>query len=362
MEITNAINHFTLAIDNEEQATFVTKGNGPFICYIMGSGSFYLNGLTGLEDKLTIVTCDGLWSQFKTDPIDEEKIKSITLETTLAREKFVIKKIKEHFGCKKICLMGFSAPAALTFRYALDNPQDIACIIGTGAGLCKLDQNFNAADELFKDKFPERFKKFKDAEINYSKIVQNAADANPLQDDNFIYDNKQKRRLTPNSDYIEQVRYLLTKLVYDGKYESNCYKHWKVNPIGQVFCQSMRKHFFSTIQPKLETLSLLEQIDIQNRVPILLIHGEHDFITPLTDAAQTKLEQYKNIKLDVYKNCAHMTYIENSDKYNEDLVSFIRKHAPMKTYKVTNENIIKLLPTSITSNVQSESQIKYTKK
>ena len=362
MEIKNAINHFILTLDNKEQATFIIKGNGPYICYIMGSGSFYLNGLTGLEDKLTLVTCDGLWSKYKTEPTDEEKIKSTTLEALLTREKFVIKKIKEHFGCSKICLMGFSSPAALAFKYALDNPHDIACVIGTGAGLCKLDQNFNAADELFEYKFPERFKEFKDAETNYSKIVKNEADANPLKDDNFIFDNEQKRRLTPNSDYIEQVRYLLTKLVHDRKYEPNCYNHWKVNSIGQVVSQQMRAHFFNAIQPKLDTLLLLEELDVRSNIPILLIHGEYDFITPLTNEIQKRLEQYKNIKFNLYLNCAHMTYIENNNKYSEDLISFISKNAPMKTLNITDEKIAKLSTASVENTDQFESQIKFTKK
>lgn len=321
------VTSFSAKLESGEEVTFVVSGEGPRICYIIGPGSFYLSGIAKLDKDVTFVTCDGLWTRDKKDTIDEKAIRVVTAESIMQHEKLVINKIKSQFKCGKIGLMGFSAPAALAFKYALENPDDIACVIGTGSGLCELDPSFTATNAMFKQKAsPDRVKRFEMDFKNYENIKNDEKDGVPLPTSNFAVIPPLKRRLTPNSDYLEQIRFLTTKLVFNDKYAGDCLTHWQQNPWGHVICQPMREHFFNTIQPKLDTLKFLKELESAGKVPVLLQHGEDDFITPLDEKIKSQLEKYTNVTLKVHAECGHLTYIEKAEEYAKDLRQFISRY------------------------------------
>ncbi|MCE3237595.1 MAG: hypothetical protein K0R24_576 [Gammaproteobacteria bacterium] len=335
----------TLELNPKENITVLVSGEGTYVCYIMGPGSFYLSSMAKLNEHITFITCDALWARYKSDPIDEAAIRLTTQTTILACEQLIIKAIKSHFGCSKIGLFGFSAPAALAFKYALEHPEDIACVVGTGAGLCKLDPSFSATDKVFREKAPQiKIQQFDKAFQNYQKLQKSEKDGDPLPRSNFVWDSqKRQRRLTPNSDYLEQIRFLIAKMIFDEKYKEDCFEHWDHNPIGQVVCQPMREHFFNTIQPTLDTLELLDALEKQGKVPVLLEHGENDFITPVDKKTAEKLTSYAHIKLKLHQECGHLIYIEKTINYTQEVLAFIREYMPTKLIKYKTKFKQKLL-------------------
>lgn len=327
----------SLALTNGKQVTCLVGGKGPRVVYIMGAGSFYIQSLLNLPElanNLTFVTCDRVWVQDEDNPLlKEADIQAITLESLLDEERLVVEAIREYFKCKKIGLFGFSAPAALALRYALENPKDIASVIATGAGLCQLDPSFALTDQVFKERASkEKIQQHESAVQNYQKILENAKDAEPLANSHFAPDPQTgKLCLTPRSHYREQTRSLGPKALYAyPKHTQEFLEHWKSNPLGQSLSTAMRLHFFGKLQPQLDTLTILEELEKQGKVPVLLAHGKQDYVTPADEKVIDKLAGYHHIKLDLYDECAHLPYIEKSEDYTRNVVQFVSQSIPVK--------------------------------
>jgi pimeloyl-ACP methyl ester carboxylesterase len=364
------IRTISLQLDNGETANFITAGEGSRICYIMGPGSFYLKGLSGelsgkgssgFDQDITFVTCDGIWTRNKNDPLPDAKtIAKITAESILEREKFVISAIKSHFQCQKVALFGFSAPAALAFRYVLEHPEDIACVVGTGAGLCELDASFSKTTEAFKKQAtPRRQERFDKGFENYLKIVKGESEAKPLVTDHFVEQEGRSRALTPTSDFLEQNRFLGPKLLVNDENSWNTiYEHWHDNPLEQVVCQPLREHFFGNIQPQLDSLSLLDSLEKNTKVPVLLVQGKHDFITPASKETVEKLRESKQIELQLYDNSAHMVYAEEYEQYVKNVRGFVGKYSSV--CQNSNEKENKASSISVSSSVSTASTPEFT--
>jgi len=319
-----------LPLEGSKTARFIVAGEGPEICYIVGPGSFYLKGLAHLCKQFTFVTCDGLWAHYKKDKVDEDVIQSTTLDDLIVHDRLAIKAIKAHFKRSKIGLLGFSGPGALALLHARDVPEDIAWVNGSGVALCPLDPSFSATDKVFKEKAsPERLADFESRQKNYQKLTQGDEDAKPLARSNFFTDPKtNKRRLSVNSDYLEQVRFLAPKLVYDPGYEYACYIHWENNPLGQIVNQPLRVHFFMTMQAKLDAPALLKQLQAQGKVPILIINGKDDFITPMDAKIEAEVRGYKRVTVKTYDHCGHLPYLEAAEDYAKDFCAFVASLTP----------------------------------
>ena len=65
---------------------------------------------------------------------------------------------------------------------------------------------------------------------------------------------------------------------------------------------------------------LLEKIN----VPTLILVGEEDAITPVSDS-QNMQRKIKNSQLQIIKNAAHMSNMENSKEFNNYLLNFVKK-------------------------------------
>lgn len=319
-----------LPLEGSKTAGFIVAGEGPEICYIVGPGSFYLKGLAYLDKQFTFVTCDGLWAHYKKDKVDEDEVNATTLDDLIARDRLVIKAIRTHFNRSKIGLVGFSGPGALALRHALDIPDDIAWVNGTGVALCPLDPSFSATDKVFKEKASlERLAQFESAQKNYQKLTQGDEDAKPLARSNFFIDpTTKKRRLSVNSDYLEQVRFLVPKLVHDPRYEYACYIHWENNPLGQIVNQPLRVHFFMQMQAKLDAPVLLKQLQAQGKVPVLIANGNNDFITPMDKKIEAEVRGYPNVTVKTYDRCGHLPYLEVATEYAKDFCGFVASVTP----------------------------------
>jgi pimeloyl-ACP methyl ester carboxylesterase len=319
LEIKNLI----LQLDNGEEIKCAVAGTGKNLCYIIGPGSFYLKGLAFLAEYFTFITCDGLWARSKESSSNEDQIALLTVESLLEREFLVIKKICQNFDCEKIGIMGFSAPGVLMLKYALHYPNTLAWMIGTGLALCPVDLNFSFSNEIFNlNAKQEKKKRFDDSYKNYQNIQNDDNSAIPMITTHFFVDDKKKRRMTPNSDYLEQVRFLIPKLLYDESYSKECFEHWQNNLSREVLDPAMREHFFSKIQPNLPTLDLLKSLALNEDIPpFLLISGENDFITPPVIEMVEYLSAKFTIKL--YPDCGHMPYIEQKELYLQDVLHLI---------------------------------------
>lgn len=303
--------------NNPTPTRFITAGEGPEIVYITGPSSLYLQGLSHLQKQFTFVICaDDLWTKSKTAEAkakeEEKNIKeskpsvTTTLESLVERDKESIAAIREHYKRDKIGLMGFSAPGTLALKVALEIPEQIAWVNGTGIALYDLGLNFEKAAEAFK----------KEA----SKPRQAIHTA--------LYKTKPK-------DFLESIQQLSPSSIYDTAYIPALWSLWARDPLGHVVSDEFRGHFFKEIQPKLSKKApeLLEQLAKQNKVPILLITGEQDFVTPMPKDIEKQLRTYSNITLKIYPRCAHNPFIETPERYYEDFCDFVASQSLLTSIK-----------------------------
>lgn len=73
------------------------------------------------------------------------------------------------------------------------------------------------------------------------------------------------------------------------------------------------------LSTRTDTSHLLEKIDI----PVLIIVGEDDALTPPT-LAQTLHSKIKNSRLAIIPSAGHLSNLENSEKFNEVILSFLK--------------------------------------
>lgn len=345
------ISTFSLKLDSGEVANFISAGDGPHVAYVVGPGSFYLKSLSALYPHITFVACDDLWTREKAAaPKDEKEVSEWTSEKMVQQDASAIKAIKAHYGCAKVALCGFSAPGGvLGPAQILANPQDIACFVGTGIGLSPLDPTFSATTAAFKERAtPERQNRFVAASDNFEKLKSGLEGASSLPTSNFVEEKpsddensrddgdrpRHKRTMTPNSEYVQSALASATKIfASDDEIPAGAIldDHWRYNPDGKVMCQQMRGHFFMNIYSKMDTVNLLQQ---QQEIPVCLIQGEQDFVTPMDSAVADQLVGCSHITLHQYDRSGHMPYLEEKEKYTEHVMSFIAKHTPMKSAAV----------------------------
>lgn len=329
-EVKTEIKTMHLPLEGDENARFTVVGNGPHLVYVMGGlGSYYLKGLmaTGLTDKVTLIAHnDPLWVHNKTGSIDESAVKRVDLETIMRKEKQLVQALKKHFKCAKISLFGFSALAALASEYALRHPEDVACLVETGAGLCELDPTFKLTDEILKIRSPGRYGRFLKEQAHHENVL--AGKAAPLPGTNFFEaekNEKHKRTPTPNSRYRQWVYSITPKLAYNDETEemkNNAINHWENNVTGEVVHQPMREHFFNNIFPKLNPLNLVNKLE-EKGIPTLLIQGADDYITPLGEGVAKVFEAYEHVKLTILPKCGHMSYYEHPQQYKKIVDEFL---------------------------------------
>lgn len=306
------------------------EGDGEYPCLIVGPGSFYLNRLSDeLKTKFTFFTFDMEWTREKSNP--ERAPSNITASDMIAHTGHIIASIKSNFRYSKIGLMGFSAPALIALQSAINYKEDVAYVIAIGCALSKLDAQFNATNERFNNEVDEkRREKYSLLQKNFSKLLSGEG-GDPLVDSNFIKDEKTgKKRLTPNSQYVEMCRSIIVKLLYDPeKYEAKFLKNWRFNADNKVINEPERQYFFGTILPMLDPSEIINKLEQYSDVPTLLIYGENDYITPIEDNVIKNLKRCEVIK---YTNCGHSPNEERSEDFDQDVYKFVNKNISLKIH------------------------------
>jgi len=61
----------------------------------------------------------------------------------------------------------------------------------------------------------------------------------------------------------------------------------------------------------------------QIKLPVLIVHGEHDYIVP--ELAYMTRDNLPNAKLVMMRNCSHMTFYENPEKYTKVVLDFLNQ-------------------------------------
>jgi non-heme chloroperoxidase len=60
-------------------------------------------------------------------------------------------------------------------------------------------------------------------------------------------------------------------------------------------------------------------------VPTLIIHGEDDQNVPIANTALVSSKLIKNAELKVYAGAPHGLTVTHKDRFNEDLLAFLRR-------------------------------------
>jgi pimeloyl-ACP methyl ester carboxylesterase len=98
---------------------------------------------------------------------------------------------------------------------------------------------------------------------------------------------------------------------YSTNQQNSDYAALKDNPIMQKTFQNVIKNDLSPILNEIKT-------------PTLIVWGENDLSTPLTDG-QTINSLIPNSKIIIYPNSSHFSYLENQDTFVSDIKNFIKK-------------------------------------
>ncbi|MBB6446604.1 alpha/beta fold hydrolase [Bacillus benzoevorans] len=95
--------------------------------------------------------------------------------------------------------------------------------------------------------------------------------------------------------------------------------------------QPMKDWFFNNFMEQSwfteKTMEDLGKIDLRNRlrditIPVAFFHGLHDGVVPL-QLSEYSAREIAGAKLVVFENSSHAPFIEEIDRFNEELVSFI---------------------------------------
>jgi proline iminopeptidase len=62
----------------------------------------------------------------------------------------------------------------------------------------------------------------------------------------------------------------------------------------------------------------------QIKIPVLIVHGEYDEIIP--DCAELAHRKLPNSELVLFRNCSHMPFYEEPEKYQNVVRIFLKKH------------------------------------
>lgn len=323
---------FQLKLENDETVTCSQAGQGSRIGFIAGGpGSFYFTGLSALENEYTFITYDSAWTYGKSSTLAEKKIEMITKESIKQYDHMVVNALKKHFKVDEIDGFGFSAPGAFLFEEALDHPEDFAHIIGTGIGLTELDPSFSKTNTIFNEAAdPARKKAFEEHQNKFKELNSyiDKRDSAFYQNSFLFFDVKKETKLPlkPHKDFVAGALVITSKLLFNysdvEKSKKIIIEHWKHNPFGEHVDKRFQEYFFNKIYPLLNPQQTILELAKKNK-PVLLVYGETDFVTPLTEDILKTLSQYSPIKLEIIKGCGHMTYKEEPEKYLKIVRDFV---------------------------------------
>lgn len=304
---------------NGERAYFLKDGAGPAYCLLAGPGSFYLPMFSEeLKRRITFLTFDDYFVYEKGSQIDQDRIDRFTIDELVERYGEAIEAIKREFHIEKIGVAGSSAATILTFQIALER-EDIAFVMGIGVPFITLDTNFDTTNDLFMSETTSRRRSaFEEDQWNYAKIQEKDETASILPDSHL-----EEGRLTPNSDFVEGARAMRTKMLYWYEEETPAIlNYWGSNPIGLINNPAMRTHFFTKLLPELNSQLMVDQI-LLKELPLFLVYGEQDYITPCDRVMLQRLNNNLNCKVFTYSECAHFPMIEKRDSFNRDVINFL---------------------------------------
>lgn len=396
------IRRLTLPLnDLGTQANFTVAGNGPRIAYIVGPGSFYLKELTAMYPDITFVSCDeGEWTHRKSAPDHSpERFQDMTAAQMVERDAQAIAALKQHFGCEKVALFGFSAPGAILGPQLLArSPENISCFVGTGIALSKTDPEFKASDEAFKTNEPQRYNLFVAASLNLAQLVSgtggealsttnfkeetlpenSAVDSPEAEDEKNPKPTHKRNKLSENSLWVEgMVGMAGHKAVADPR--ANVGKimdeHWRYAadpdepphqnqledslalphradedhavaaqpPVARdplVLSATMRNHVFGTLQKDAldatTSLTRLKQAPTTAAMPMLVVMGTKDYITYSTQEEHEQLKT-QGVQVETYP-AGHFPYREVPQWYADTVSTFVNQHTPIAT-RVEEEKV-----------------------
>ncbi len=301
----------------------IAAGRGPELCFILGPGSFYLKNLilgSDIGEKYTFITCDEHWVN---QP--NQYVNNISINELLKFNHIIIQGIMTKFDQPKIGIVGFSAPACLSVKYADKYPQDVAWLQLIGASFENVDSSFSSSDQLFREKASsERVKKYEyDQSIRAS--IEHTVDNTGLyfSEEDYYTNSDNKKFLKANSAWVLETLSFYHKAFFNDteKYRQTLIEHWESNLVSQHINPSFRNHFFQNLFPQIDSLSDLKKLE-KSQIPIQIFSGEEDYITPVSQKAQNELNLIKTVNFIKYKKCGHYVYIENSEKFYLDFFNF----------------------------------------
>jgi pimeloyl-ACP methyl ester carboxylesterase len=320
-------------------------GTGSIPCVIVGPGSFYLNKLSeSFKEQVTFYTFDEEWTYSKGEKINTELINALTFDSLIDQVDNITQALIQKLSCRKIGLIGFSAPGLIAFQAAnFLGPDRIAFVIGSGIASSQLDPKFTKANGYFEENADEQRKiKFKQDNENFAALTSSTANGAPLPDSNFVVDAATNhRRLSSNSLYAEFVRSLTAKQIADYANEDmvkGLINDWRFNPVGKMMSEPMRQHFFNDMLSQLSPQIMLAET-INTSIPSMLIYGEHDFTTPApSEADLNQWLTHSNFSFKTYKGSVHYPTWEPASQqtFDKDVLAFFSKYGIHKSSLTEN--------------------------
>lgn len=195
----------------------------------------------------------------------------------------------DYWGLKQVVLIGISMGGSLALGYTLKNPKQVKRLV--------LISSYGLQDKAPSHQLSYLYLKMpwlNDLTWLMTRKLRLAAKYGV----NYIIRNPQSRTESLIDEVMEAMR---------NKDAQIAFNQWQKDEI-------RRDHL------KTNYTSRLSEIE----VPVLLIHGTHDFLVPLKYARRAAL-LFRNARLEVFNNAGHWTHRDYPEQFNKLLIEFLEQ-------------------------------------
>lgn len=193
----------------------------------------------------------------------------------------------EVWGLKQADLIGISMGGSLALGYALKNPKQIKRLVLIGSyGL--------------QDKAPSHHLSYLCLKMPWLNDLMWLMTRNlrlaAKYGVNYIIRNPQSRTESLVDEVIEAMR---------NENSQKAFSQWQQD---EVRWDHLKTNYTSRLS--------------EIKVPVLLVHGTHDFLVPIKYAKRAA-PLFKNARLEVFNNAGHWTHRDYPEQFNEMLIEFL---------------------------------------
>lgn len=265
----------------------VVKGRGP-ACLVIGSSVYYPKTFTQtLTDHLTCYFVDLKWFAAG---YQEENLDTVTIASIVGD----VAQIQEALGLAKPVLVGHSIHGTIATEYAKVYGDQLAGLVVIGSPTAWGNEKYTLhADSLWATASPER-KALKEQNMGNISAID---------------------KLTGQEEASASYHNDAPLYWYDAHYDAR----WLWDDM--TVHSTVTQHLFTTVFADYDMFSTAFTLDL----PMLVAMGKYDYVIPHTLWPDTH-EQLPQLTLHRYDSCGHTPQLEVPQRFDRDLLAWLREH------------------------------------